>query len=173
MEVVYLEIEKVKINAPTFLVEILEDDVKHFNLSKSGLYNLIFLKCALKFRSNYSQELQFDDKRYIQVPLNKENRKLFNVIIKEQPQLNNSEIMKEIFLSYAIMPSFMRETILFREKLSFVINSQKEYRVLKIRTPDGIIEGRIEKIFRDKIDNYFRIKITGKDYYFSQCEIIS
>ena len=133
MEVVYLEIEKVKINAPTFLVEILEEDVKHFNLSKSGLYNLIFLKCALKFRSNYSQELQFDDKKYIQVPLNKENRKLFNVIIKEQPQLNNSEIMKEIFLSYAIMPSFMRETILFREKLSFVINSQKEYRVLKIR----------------------------------------
>ena len=41
MEVVYLEIEKVKINAPTFLVEILEEDIKHFNLSKSGLYNLI------------------------------------------------------------------------------------------------------------------------------------
>lgn len=168
-----MEIEKVKINAPTFLVEILEEDIKHFNLSKSGLYNLIFLNCALNFRSNYSQELQFDDKKYIQIPLNKENRKLFNAIIKGQLQLNNSDIMKEIFLSYAIMPAFMRETVLFRGKLSLFIDYQKKYRMLNMRTPDGIIEGRIEKIFRDKMNNYFRIKITGKDYYFSQCEIIS
>lgn len=164
---------KIKVNVPNFLVEILDKDIEHFNLSKNGLYNLIFLKYALKFRSNYSEEFGFDDKKYIQIQLNKENRKLFRDITKDQIQLSNSEIMREILLAYAVMPSFIRESILYREKIAFIKNSQKEYRVLKIRTPEGIVEDRIEKLFRDEKDNYFRIRVAKKDYYISQCEVIS
>lgn len=165
--------KKVNITAPPFLIEVLEKDANHFKLAKSRLYNLIFVKCALKFRSNYSQEFRFEKNKTLQFHFNKENEKIFNGIIKDQPELSNSEIMREIFLSYAVLPSFLRETTLFREKISFIMTSQKEYRVLKIRTPDGITEGRIEKLFRDKQENYFKIKIAGRDYFISQCEIIS
>ena len=69
--------QKVKASVPEYLIEILEEDLKHFSLPKERLCNEILLKFSLKFRSNYNQEMIFEDKDIIQFTLNKDNRKYY------------------------------------------------------------------------------------------------
>lgn len=82
-------------------------------------------------------------------------------------------MIREIFSAYAILPPFLRELNLFREKITFILSAYKEYRVLKLHTIDGIIEGRVEKIFRNKSTSYLQIQVNSNNYYISQTEIIS
>ncbi len=53
------------------------------------------------------------------------------------------------------------------------MSAHKEYRVLKLHTINGIVEGRIEKIDRNGGENYLQASINGKYYYISQIEIVS
>lgn len=165
--------QKVKASVPEYLIEILEDDLKHFSLPKERLCNEILLKFSLKFRSNYNQEMIFEDKDILQFTLNKDNRKYYEELCQQMEKLNESEIIREIFLSYAVLPPFLRETHLFREKIVFLNTAQKEYRILKIHTSDGVIESRVEKIFRDRLTGYLKIILDSKDYFIGQIRVIS
>ena len=62
---------------------------------------------------------------------------------------------------------------LFREKIIFLSSANKEYQVLKIDTPSGIVEGRIERIFRCKETGYLKIEVNEKEYYVGQLRVIS
>lgn len=64
--------QKVKTFVSRYLTQILEIDLKHFSLSKEKLFNKILLKFLLKFRSNYNQEIIFEEKDILQFSLNKE-----------------------------------------------------------------------------------------------------
>lgn len=165
--------QKVKASVPKYLVEILEVDLKHFSLPKERLCNKILLKFSLKFRSNYNQEMIFEEKDILQFSLNKENRTYYAELCQQMEKLSESEIIREIFLSYAVLPPFLRETHLFREKIVFLNTAQKEYRILKVHTSDGVIESRVEKIFRDKATGYLKITLNSKDYFIGQIRIIS
>ena len=165
--------QKVKASVPKYLIEILETDLKHFSLPKERLCNEILLKFSLKFRSNYNQEMIFENKDIIQFTLNKDNRKYYEELCQQMEKLNESEIIREIFLSYAVLPPFLREIHLFREKIVFLNTAQKECKNLKIHTLDGVIESRVEKIFRDKLTGYLKVILNGKDYFIGQIRIIS
>ena len=165
--------QKVKASVPEYLIEILEADLKHFSLPKERLCNEILLKFSLKFRSNYNQEMIFEDKDILQFTLNKDNRKYYEELCQQMEKLNESEIIREIFLSYAVLPPFLRETHLFREKIVFLNTAQKEYRILKIHTSDGVIESRVEKIFRDKLTGYLKVTLNNKNYFIGQIRVIS
>lgn len=156
-----------------YIIEVVTLDAKHFNYSKYKLCNLILIKFALKFRSNYAQELIFEEKEYLQFTLHKENINYYTDIKRGVDGLNESEMIREIFSAYAILPPFLRELNLFREKITFILSAHKEYRVLKLHTINGIIEGRVEKVFRDKKTGYLQIKVNSNNYYISQTEIIS
>ena len=165
--------QKVKASVPEYLIEILESDLKHFSLPKERLCNEILLKFSLKFRSNYNQEMIFEDKDIIQFTLNKDNRKYYAELCQQMEKLNESEIIREIFLSYAVLPPFLREAHLFREKIVFLNTAQKEYRALKVHTSDGVIESRVEKIFRDKLTGYLKVTLNNKNYFIGQIRVIS
>lgn len=165
--------QKVKASVPEYLIEILEADLNHFSLPKERLCNEILLKFSLKFRSNYNQEMIFENKDIIQFTLNKDNRKYYEELCQQMEKLNESEIIREIFLSYAVLPPFLRETHLFREKIVFLNAAQKEYRTLKVHTPNGLVESRVEKIFRDKETGYLKVLLNNVEYYISQIRVIS
>lgn len=165
--------QKIKASVPKYLIKILETDLTHFSISKEGLCNEILLKFSLKFRSNYYQEMFFEEKEYIQFSLNKENKKYYEELSKQMEDLNDSEIIREIFLSYAVLPPFLRELNLFREKIVFLNTAQKEYRILKFHTFDGVLESRVKKIFRDKKTDYLMVTLNDTNYFISQIRIIN
>lgn len=112
--------KKIRVLVPTFILEILEKDCEFFGLTKEKLCNEIFLKFSLKFRSRYQDEMIFEEKEYLQFTLNKANQRYYTDLLKGLPEANDSEII--------------------REKVIFLYSAIKEYRVLKIDTPNGIVE---------------------------------
>lgn len=167
------EKDNIRALVPKYILEIIAKDTEHFQISKYKLCNLILLKFSLRFRSNHCQEMSFEEKEYLQFTLHKENTGFYNEIRKGIDGINESEMIREIFSSYAVLPSFLRELNLFREKIAFLMSAHKEYRVLKLHTINGIVEGRIEKIDRNGGENYLQASINGKYYYISQIEIVS
>lgn len=165
---------KVKANVPKFILDIIEKDSTHFNITKEGLCNEVLVKFSLKFRSNHCAEMLFEETESLQFSLNKDNQKYYSELLKDLENINESEVLREIFSSYAILPAFMREIHLFREKMAFLQSSLKEYRVLNIHTiEDGIIEGKIDTIFRNKENDYLMLGLKNKEYYLSQVRIIN
>ena len=52
-------------------------------------------------------------------------------------------------------------------------NSIKEFRHLRIDTEKGVIEGRIEKIFRCKKKGYLKILVNKEEFYVAKIRVIS
>lgn len=155
-----------------YIKEILEQDVNHFKISKYNLCNLILMRFSLNFNSNFSENTPFEEKEYLQFTLHKENIIYYSEMKKKSNDMSESEMIREIFSSYAILPPFLREIYLYREKIAFLISMKKEYKAIKFHTNDGIVEGEIEDLYRNKANNYLEIKIKSKTYYISQIEII-
>ena len=165
--------DNIRALVPKYLIEIINRDVKHFSISRYKLCNDILVKFSLKFRSNYCQDMMsFEQGEYLQFNLYKQNIVYYNSLRKGIDGITESEMIREIFSSYGILPPFLREINLFREKIAFLISAQKEYRVLKIHTRTGIAEGRIKSIYRNEDTDYLMILLDEKSYYISQIEII-
>lgn len=165
--------KKIRVLVPAFILETLENDCNFFGLTKEKLCNEIFFKFSLKFRSRYQDEMIFEDREYLQFTLNKENQRYYIELFKEMKEFNDSEIIREIFSTYSVLTPFLREVYLFREKVIFLHSAVKEYRVLKVDTPSGIMEGRINRIYRCNDSNYLKIDINEKNYYIGQIRVIS
>lgn len=165
--------KKIRVLVPTFILEILEKDCEFFGFTKEKLCNEIFLKFSLKFRSRYQDEMIFEEKEYLQFTLNKANQRYYTDLLKELPEANDSEIIREIFSTYSVLVPFLREIYLFREKVIFLHSAMKEYRVLKIDTPGGIIEGRVAQIYRCKESGYLKLNVDESSYYIGQVRVIS
>lgn len=165
--------DNIRALVPKYLMEIIVKDTKHFSISRYKLCNDILVKFSLKFRSNYCQDMMsFEQGEYLQFNLYKQNIAYYNSLRTGVDGITESEMIREIFSAYGILPPFLREINLFREKIAFLISAQKEYRVLKIHTRTGIVEGRIENIYRNEETDYLMIMINGRSYYVSQIEII-
>ena len=165
--------KKIRVLVPTLILETLEKDYKFFGLSKEKLCNEILFKFSLKFQAKYQEEMIFEDKEYLQFNLNKENQRYYEELLKIETRTNDSEIIREIFSSYAVLSPFLREMYLFKEKILFLYLAAKEYKVLKIDTPLGVSEGRIINIFRCKESCYLKIEINQTYYYVSKIRVIS
>ncbi len=163
----------IKVLVTKYILEILEKDIKHFRISKNKLSNLILIKFSLKFQSDYFQEMNFEEKEYLQFTLHKENINYYSQMKRATNGLNESEMIREIFSSYAVLPSFLRELSIFREKVSFLNIALKERKKLKLHTTQGIIETNINKILRDKGTGYLQIETDTERYFISQIEIIN
>ncbi|MCI5725783.1 MAG: DeoR family transcriptional regulator [Fusobacterium gastrosuis] len=154
-----------------YIKEILEQDVNHFKISKYNLCNLILMRFSLNYTSNFSENTPFEEREYLQFTLHKENVVYYSEMKKNSPNMSESEMIREIFSSYAILPPFLREIYLFREKIAFIVSMKKEYKEIKFHTSEGIVEGRIEELYRNRTNNYLEIKINSRKYYVSQIEI--
>ncbi|MBC2854703.1 hypothetical protein [Cetobacterium sp. 2G large] len=165
--------KKIRVLVPTFILEILEKDCEFFEFTKEKLCNEIFLKFSLKFRSRYQDEMIFEEKEYLQFTLNKANQRYYTDLLKELPEANDSEIIREIFSTYSVLVPFLREIYLFREKVIFLHSAMKEYRVLKIDTSSGIVEGRVSQIYRCKESGYLKLNVDESSYYVGQVRVIS
>ena len=90
----------------------------------------------------------FEENDYLQFNIHKDNQRLFSELSRRVKELSDSDLLREVFLAYAILPPFLRETHLFKEKVNFLHSSYKDQKVIKIDSLSEIIEGKVEKIFR-------------------------
>ena len=164
---------KKKVLVPVFLLEILEKDYSFFKISKDNLCNQILLKFSLRFCLKYQEEMMFEETNYLQFNIHKDNQRLFDELSKKVKELSDSDLLREVFLAYAILPPFLRETHLFKEKINFLNSSYKDKKIIKIDSLSEIIEGKVEKIFRCPNTDYLKIMIHKKEFYMSQIRVIS
>lgn len=165
--------KKIRVQIPSLIMETLEKDTKFFNITKERLCNEVLYKFSLRFRSNYQSDLCYEDKVYLQFTLNKDNQRYYDELIRQNTGLSESEMIREIFSAYAIFHPSLRELYLYREKIAFISSAIREYRVLKIDTCNGVIEGKIDKLFRCKEIGYLKFEVNDKSYYLSHSRIIS
>lgn len=164
---------KKKVLVPVFLLEILEKDYSFFKISKDNLCNQILLKFSLRFCLKYREEMMFEETNYLQFNIHKDNQRLFDELSRKVKELSDSDLLREVFLAYAILPPFLRETHLFKEKINFLNSSYKDKKIIKIDSLSEIIEGKVEKIFRCPNTDYLKIIIHKKEFYMSQIRVIS
>ena len=164
---------KKKVLVPVFLLEILEKDCSFFKISKDNLCNQILLKFSLRFCLKYQEEMMFEETNYLQFNIHKDNQRLFDELSRKVKELSDSDLLREVFLAYAILPPFLRETNLFKEKINFLNSSYKDKKIIKIDSLSEIIEGKVEKIFRCPNTDYLKIMIHKKEFYMSQIRVIS
>lgn len=164
---------KKKVLVPVFLLEILEKDCSFFKISKDNLCNQILLKFSLRFCLKYQEDMIFEENDYLQFNIHKDNQRLFNELSRRVKELSDSDLLREVFLAYAILPPFLRETNLFKEKVNFLHSSYRDQKVIKIDSLSEIIEGKVEKIFRCPNTDYLKIMIHKKEFYVSQIRVIS
>ena len=169
----YTEKSNIKVLVSKYVKEILEEDTKHFNIPKYDLCNRILIKFSLRTDTNFSRLTPFEEKEYLQFSLQKDNIPRYIELKKLMKDKTESEMIREIFASYVTLPPFLREINLFEEKIVFLMTAKKEYKKLKLYTDKGIIEGKIDSLKRNKINNYLEIEINSRKYYISRVEIIN
>ncbi|ASC03205.1 DeoR family transcriptional regulator [Fusobacterium polymorphum] len=169
----YTEKSNIKVLVSKYVKEILEEDTKHFNIPKYDLCNRILIKFFLRTDTNFSRLTPFEEKEYLQFSLQKDNIPRYIELKKLMKEKTESEMIREIFVSYTTLPPFLREINLFEEKIVFLITAKKEYKKLKLYTDEGIIEGKINSLKRNEINNYLEVEINSKKYYISRVEIIN
>ncbi|WP_338995086.1 DeoR family transcriptional regulator [Fusobacterium polymorphum] len=169
----YTEKSNIKVLVSKYVKEILEEDTKHFNIPKYDLCNRILIKFFLRTDTNFSRLTPFEEKEYLQFSLQKDNIPRYIELKKLMKEKTESEMIREIFVSYTTLPPFLREINLFEEKIVFLMTAKKEYKNLKLYTDEGIIEGKIDSLKRNKINNYLEIEINSRKYYISRVEIIN
>lgn len=169
----YTEKSNIKVLVSKYVKEILEEDTKHFKIPKYDLCNRILIKFFLRTDTNFSRLTPFEEKEYLQFALQKDNIPRYIELKKLMKDKTESEMIREIFVSYTTLPPFLREINLFEEKIVFLMTAKKEYKKLKLYTDEGIIEGKIDSLKRNKINNCLEIEINSRKYYISRVEIIN
>lgn len=163
--------EKIKVAVPEIVLKVLKKDQQHFDVKKEKLCNEILLKFSRE-NLNYYYDIQFEGNDYLQFNLSKTNREYFEELSKKIKGKSDSEKIRKIFCEYAILQPYIRETILFWEKVVTIDSFEKSKKTLKLAVNGEIIESKVGKIFVDDEKSYLMISISGGSYYLSKVKIL-
>lgn len=158
--------KRVRVSIPNFVKEIIENDMKYFNLSKDGICNIIIQR--LGFENNQSFHRKVVDKTTIwNFNLNDKNTELFEEMFKLSKEKIESEFFRKVFSTYANLHPFLREKILYMELFTTVENAIKSNSKLKIYYEKKLLD--IFPIsFERNLDLYTTLKAKkdGKEFLF-------
>jgi len=164
--------ERIKALVSSFIAEVLDKDCVHFSISKERLCNEILFKFSVKFRSNYDDDLIFDDKEYLQFALNAKNKRYYGELLQESGETNESQLIRDIFSYYATLPAFLREYNIYREKVSFLATAFKESKKVRLDLGGKAVESNIEALRRSKENDYLVAVIEGTEHFVSSIRVI-
>lgn len=164
--------KKIKMPAPRYLSEILEQDCKHFGITKEKLCNEIILKVGYKPLTPYHKLMVFEDKVEVQFNLHNECEKYYEDICKEYGSLTDAELMRTILSTYSNLSPFVREKIIMDTKLRFVTELLEGKHSVMVDTGEQILESEIQSIKRCPERNYLKVRHTHGEEYLSKLKII-
>lgn len=165
--------EKIKVTIPEFVLRVLKEDCEHFGITKEKLCNEILLKFSLRNFNCYYKEFSFSKNEYLQFNLNKINKVYYIELSKKISGKNDSEKIRKVFIEYAILQPFIRESILFLENIMCINAFEKKQTIVKIYTEGKVLETKVEKLFIDTEKGYLMTTINKYNCYLSKIKIVN
>lgn len=165
--------KKRKLLLPDIVIEILDHDAKHFDMTREKLCNEIIIKLGYKERLSLSSEIKFTSKKYIQFNLGMIAGKVYDDIFQRSEDISDPELMRSIFNAYFNYHPYVREYILFKEKITYLERLQKKGEEVIVSTNHTIIRGTISSINRCSETQFRKIVIGDTEEYISKIKIVS
>ena len=106
-----------------------------------------------------------ESKEFIQFSLHVGNIERYLRLVISYNIGNEAEFLRKVFSLYSSLQPFLRERILFREKIYFLKRSWRDKTKLRISTPNGFEEGIIEDILIEASTKHLQIQVNKKRYY--------
>ncbi|MGL5639134.1 MAG: hypothetical protein ACRCW7_07300 [Cetobacterium sp.] len=106
--------KRIKIMVSKLILDILDRDSKHFNMTREKLCNEILIIFSIRKMQGIDRE-DLDEKAYLQFTLSQSTTEYYKAVsrdIQDEPKF-----IRNIFTGYANLNPFYREIILFRDKL--------------------------------------------------------
>ena len=156
---------------PSIVIETIKKDKSFFGFSENRLCNEVLFKCfpfvineEEGIFSDFSLDM-LESKEFIQFSLHVGNIERYLHLVISYNIGHEAEFLRKVFSLYSSLQPFLRERILFREKIYFLKRSWKDKTKLRISTPNGFEEGIIEDILIEASTKHLQIQVNKKRYY--------
>lgn len=128
--------KKVRITAPYFFKQSLQEDLEHFHIPLSRLGNELFRYYSTKDIEKI--RCLGSDTSIIQFNLNTTNEEIYFKVLKEQEMETEAEYFRSIIFDYLSIPRYKREEILFSNHFKTIREAIGKNKRLNIKYKDGI-----------------------------------
>lgn len=160
--------KKIKIVLPKLIIEILNEDIAYFKISKERLCNLIIQEFGFEHIHSLTERMtnQVKSKGMLQFNLVEKNTKLFFKMLKFHDETCESSVLRKLFSQYINLHPSLRERIIKKDLFMRLDNAIKDKYRLKIYHEENIIDILPLEIERDLENNYNNLKAQkeGKLY---------
>jgi len=153
--------ERIRVLMPEYVIGVLDKDCEHFSMSRENLCNEVLLKISLKSQPPFHKDLIYGKRNYLQFALHKKNRKFYENLLRENKVENESELIRQIFSCYAILPPFLREVYLFREKVEFFRKAISGKTPVKLECDGEIFDCPVRVLEISKESGYLEMDIPA------------
>ena len=106
--------KKIRITLSKATADILDTDVKSFNITKNYLINYIFEHLKEEKINEYKE--MPDEKVVIQFNLNKKNKEIYYDFLKEHNIQVEADFIRKLIHKYINQPKSTRELFIFKDK---------------------------------------------------------
>lgn len=161
--------KRIKIMVSKLVLDILDRDSKHFNITREKLCNEILVIFSIKKIQGIERE-ELDEKTYLQFTLSQSTTKYYEVIcttIQDEPKF-----IRNIFTGYAHLNPFYREIILFRDKIIVLKDYCLKKEKFHISMENKLEEVVAEEIKRCQITDYIKLQTNKGEFYMNELKII-
>lgn len=159
--------KKIKVLVYKLILEILERDAKHFNITREKLCNEVIIK--LGYRSfNNGNDIKYETKDFLQFNLNTVSKKFYDDIVKQNHSTNESEILRNILMNYVNFNPYIREQIIQDEKVIYFEHIIKEQKPIRVSIGDEIEVLKVLSLERCPVTNYILVVFENKKEYLSK-----
>ncbi|MGL4451141.1 hypothetical protein [Cetobacterium sp.] len=161
--------KRIKIMVSKLILDILDRDSKHFNLTREKLCNEILIIFSIRKIEGIERE-ELDEKIYLQFTLTQSTTEYYKAIsngIQDEPKF-----IRSIFTGYAHLNPFYREIILFRDKLIVLKDYCLKKEKLHISIGNRLEEVIVEEIKRCQMTDYIKLRTDKGEFYMNELRII-
>lgn len=155
---------KVRVTFPKLVQEVLQMDIKYFEMKKETLFNLIVEGLGFEKGLDIGFET-VDEKKSILFTLNEKNTKFFPDMLKISELEEEGVFLKKLFITYANLHPSIRQKILYKNLFLQLEQAIKKKKRLKIYYQGNLVEIVATAIERDRSTgySYLRVETNGKE----------
>lgn len=157
--------KKIKMALPKLIVEVLNEDISYFKLSKEKLCNIVIQEVGFEHIHSLTERMtnQAKIKGILQFNLTEKNTKLFFKMLKFHDETCESTVLRKIFSQYINLHPTLRERILRKDLFMRLDTAIKEKCKVKIYHEENIVDILPLEIKRDLENNYNILKAQIKE----------
>lgn len=157
--------KKIKIALPRLVIEILNEDISYFRISKEKLCNLIIQEFGFEPLSSLTERItnQVRAKGLLQFNLTEKNTKLFFKMLTFHNGDYESLVLRKIFSQYINLHPSLRESVVKKDLFIRLDTAIKNKHKLKIYHDENVVDIFPLEIEKDYESNYNNLKAQKEE----------